>query len=81
MGLLTDIKPDDYFLDYHTRSKHVLYENYTIVILGWLPGTMAATSDKSEMLFACTNCHRRCKFEELSANQQLCKVRHLSTPL
>lgn len=38
---------------------------------------MAVTSDKSDMLFACTNCHRRCKFEELSANQQLCKVRHL----
>ena len=35
---------------------------------------MATNSDKSEMLFACTNCHRRCKFEDLSASQQLCKV-------
>lgn len=29
---------------------------------------------KSEKLFACTNCHKRCKFEDLSSSQQLCKV-------
>lgn len=32
------------------------------------------TSSLSEKLFACTNCHKRCKFEDLSSNQQLCKL-------
>ena len=32
-------------------------------------------AEEEGMLFACTHCHKRVKFEELSANQQLCKVR------
>ncbi len=39
---------------------------------------MASNSEKSQMLFACTHCHHRCKFEELSGSQQLCKVCELS---
>ncbi|XP_064404955.1 protein FAM76A-like [Halichondria panicea] len=42
---------------------------------------MASNSDKSQMLFACTKCHRRCKFEDLSANQQLCKSCRKQFPL
>lgn len=41
----------------------------------WHSEVMASKhSTSSEKLFACTNCHKRCKFEDLSPNQQLCKV-------
>ena len=36
--------------------------------------TSTSTAGTEDMLFACTNCYKRCKFEELSSSQQLCKV-------
>ena len=38
-------------------------------------GVKISVMATKEALFACTHCHKRCKFEELSSTQQLCKVR------
>lgn len=40
-----------------------------------------STSGSSDMLFACTNCHKRAKFEDLSTTQQLCKTCRKQFPL
>ena len=40
-----------------------------------------SSASTNERLFACTNCHKRCKFEDLSSCQQLCKVSVLSVQL
>ena len=42
--------------------------------VGMASQTSTSTTGTGDMLFACTNCFKRCKFEELSSSQQLCKV-------